>query len=115
MNEIKSSLPFFPFNKAKLVPKKWGKREFYSAFLWQQTASLPLVGLRMFDNFKKLLYCFYPGYIKHRVTTSGLSSVYSSQRYRTVTAVVTQLRILSTYPTFSAAFRNSKCTENKVI
>lgn len=55
MNEIRSLVPFFPFNKAKLVFKKWGRGYFYSAFLWRQTASLHLIGLRMLITSKEML------------------------------------------------------------
>lgn len=74
MNEIKSSVPFFPFNKAKLVPKKWGKRflfclplatDCFSTFGWAKDV----------DNFKKMLFCVHPGYITCRGTMSGLSSM----------------------------------------
>lgn len=75
MTKIRSSVPFFVLNKAKLVFKKWGRGNFYSAFLWQQTASLRLIVLRILITSQETPYCVQPDNIVHSGTRSRFSSV----------------------------------------
>lgn len=71
MNEIKSLVPFFLFNEAKFVFKKWGEGDSYSAFLWPQTCFSACDWAKDVGNFKEMLYSVQPGSITHRATRSG--------------------------------------------